>query len=186
MTMPMRRSASQEDIAALPENLVGEIVDGELFASPRPTPRHAVSTSALAGALVAPLQFGEGGPGGWWFLFEPELHLNEQVVVPDLAGWRRERLPTIPEEPYFSIAPDWLCEVLSPSTHRFDRTKKLPTYARAAVQNLWLIDPIAETLEVYRLDTGRWLLLATHGGDDVVTAEPFEGVRLDLKRVWAR
>jgi Uma2 family endonuclease len=132
------------------------------------------------------MQFGDGGPGGWWILDEPELHLAEHIVVPDLGGWRRERMPERPQEAFFTLAPDWVCEVLSPSTSRFDRTRKLPVYARASIPYVWLLDPLAETLEVYRLQSEHWVLLATHGGDDVVNAEPFEGATVDLKRIWGR
>ena len=135
--------------------------------------------------LVPPLQFGDGGPGGWWTLDEPELRLGEDVLVPDLAGWRRERLPALPREAAFTVRPDWICEVLSPSTTRNDRTKKLPAYAASGVPHLWLLDPLAQMLEVYELPGGHWSLLAAHGGEEVVRAVPFEMVALDLKRLWA-
>ena len=186
MTMPARRPATYDDIVALPEHQVGEIVDGELFVSPRPAGPHAVSNSALGATLVTRMQFGDGGPGGWWILDEPELHLAEHVVVPDMAGWKREQMPERPQDVFFTLAPDWVCEVLSPSTSRFDRTRKLPVYARAGIPHLWLLDPLAETLEIYRLQAEHWVLLATHGGDDVVNAEPFEAATVDLKRIWGR
>jgi len=186
MTQPVRRPASYEDILALPEHLVGEIVDGELSVSPRPAVPHAISTSALGAALVTRMQFGDGGPGGWWIVDEPELHLANHVVVPDIAGWRRERLPQPPRDTFITVTPDWICEALSPSTARFDRTRKLPLYARLGVPHLWLLDATLETLETYRLESGHWVLLATHAGDEVVRAEPFEGVELDLKRLWGR
>lgn len=168
----------------MPDHLVGEILDGELVVSPRPAPRHSVVSSALGSTLGPPFQFGDGGPGGWWILDEPELHLGENVLVPDLAGWRRERLGTIPDEAFFTLRPDWVCEVLSPSTSRTDRVRKLPIYARADVPHLWLIDPAAQTLEVFSLEAGRWVLLATHGADEVVRAPPFESVPLALSRLW--
>jgi len=186
MTLPARRPATYADIVALPEHLVGEIVDSELFVSPRPAIPHAMGASALGATLVTRMQFGEGGPGGWWIWDEPELHLAENVVVPDIGGWRRERMPEPPQGAFITLAPDWVCEVLSPSTSRFDRTRKLPVYARARIPHLWLLDPLAETLEVYRLQSEHWVLLATHGGDDVVSAEPFEAVTVDLKRIWGR
>jgi hypothetical protein len=132
MTLPARRPATYDDIVALPGHLVGELVAGELYVSPRPAVPHAVGASALGATLLTRMQFGDGGPGGWWILHEPELHLVEDVVVPDIAGWRRERLPAPPREGFLSLAPDWVCEVLSPSTSRFDRTKKLPLYAALA------------------------------------------------------
>jgi len=184
MTVPVRRPATYADLAALPDHLIGEILDGELVASPRPAPRHSVTSSALTSALGPPFQFGDGGPGGWWILYEPELHLGENVLVPDLAGWRRDRLATIPDEAFFTLRPDWVCEVLSPSTGRTDRVRKLPIYARSGVPHAWLIDPAAQTLEVFQLEAERWVLLGTHGGDDVVNAPPFESVPLKLSRLW--
>jgi len=170
----------------LPENVIGEIIGGDLVLSPRPTPRHGVASSALGSTLGPPFQFGDGGPGGWWIIDEPELHLGEDILVPDLAGWHRERLPAMPEQAYFTLAPDWICEILSPSTTRIDRTRKMPIYARAGIPHPWLLDPIAETLEVYSLAEGRWLLLATHGGDESVRVSPFEAVEVKLGRVWGR
>jgi Uma2 family endonuclease len=186
MTARAPRPATYADIVALPEHVVGEILEGELVVSPRPAPRHANTTSVLGGLLSPPFQFGDSGPGGWWILDEPELHLGENVVVPDLAGWRRDHLPALPDEAFFTLAPDWVCEVLSPGTSRTDRTKKLPIYARARVPHLWLIDPLAETLEAYELENERWSLLGTHGGDDVVRVAPFEAVVVELKRLWGR
>ncbi len=183
MTLPARRPATYADIVALPEHVVGEILDGELVVSPRPAPRHAETASTLGGILVPPFQFGDGGPG-WWILDEPELHLGEHVLVPDLAGWRRERMPTLPREDFFTLPPDWLCEVLSPETTRTDRTRKRPIYACAGIPRLWLADPLSQTLEVYGLESGRWVLLVTHGGDEKIRAVPFEAVAVDLNRLW--
>lgn len=184
MTSPVRPPATYDDLLALPENAGGEILDGELVVSPRPGPRHGAASSALGFALGPPFRFGDGGPGGWWILDEPELHLGENVLVPDLAGWRRDRMPTLPDEAFFALAPDWACEVLSPATSRIDRTTKVPLYARAGVAHVWLLDPIAETLEVLALEGGRWIVVATHGGRDVVRVAPFEAVALDLGRLW--
>jgi Uma2 family endonuclease len=184
VTLRASRPATYADILALPENVVGEILDGELVVSPRPAPRHSMASSALGATLGSPFQFGDGGPGGWWILDEPELHLGESVLVPDLAGWRRERLPVLPEEAFFTLPPDWVCEVLSPSTSRTDRTKKIPIYAHAKIAHMGLVDPIAQTLEVYRLESGHWVLMATHGGDETVRAVPFESVGFALGRLW--
>ena len=187
MTLAARRQATYDDLLALPEHLVGEIVAGELVASPRPTLAHSLGASALGATLLPPFQFGDGGgPGGWWILHEPELHLSEDVLVPDLSGWRRERMPSSPTEAFLTLPPDWVCEVLSPSTSRLDRTKKLPIYARAGVPSLWLLDPLAQTLEVFRLEGKHWVLLATHGADEVIRAEPFEAVEVKLARLWGR
>lgn len=186
MALPAKRPATYADIVALPEHVVGELLNGELFVSPRPAPRHSVAASAVGATLGPPFHFGDGGPGGWWLLDEPELHLGEDVLVPDVAGWRRERMPNIPDDAFFSLPPDWVCEVLSPSTSRIDRTRKLPIYARAGVPHAWLVDPAAETLEVYRLESGHWILASTHGADDLVTAIPFDAITIDLRRFWAR
>ena len=129
---------------------------------------------------------GDGGPGGWWILDEPELHLlkGEEVLVPDLAGWRVEHMPELPETSYFDRTPNWICEVLSPSTEADDRTEKMPVYAEAGVQHAWLVDPLVKTLEVFRLESGRWMLFAVFKGDSTVRAEPFDAVALDLGCLW--
>lgn len=187
-----------EDVLAAPEHLVAEIVGGELVLSPRPAPRHANASAGLRGSLDGfHGEDGEGGgegPGGWWILFEPEIHFGPPddliVVVPDLAGWRRERLPELPEDAYFTLAPDWVCEVVSPSNAGFDRIRKSSIYAREGVRHLWFVDPGSRTLEVYRLTpdeagVGRWLLVAGHVEDDEVRAEPFDALPLRLRRLWS-
>ncbi len=183
-----KREARYEDLLKLPEHLVGEILDGELHTHPRPAPRHARAYSVLGGRIGNAFDFGSEGPGGWWILDEPELHFGEDVVVPDLAGWRRERMPQLPETPWFELAPDWVCEILSPSTARVDRVLKMPLYARKGVQHLWLLDPDLRTLEVYQLDSSgdlpRWLLLESLGGDAPVRQPPFEAVEFSLGTLW--
>jgi hypothetical protein len=179
------RPATYDDLVAVPEHLVAEIVDGELWSSPRPALRHAVASSGLGHQLGPPFDGGRGGPGGWHILFEPELHLGEQTVVPDLAGWRRERMPVVPDTAFATLAPDWLCEVLSPSTAQLDREKKLRVYAEHGVRHAWLVDPLARTLEVLRLEGAYWTLIDTHTGEAVVRAEPFEAVELELGALWA-
>jgi Uma2 family endonuclease len=181
---PFDRPATYDDLVKLPDNMVAEIADGELHASPRPAARHAVAYARLGGALVPPFDEGRGGPGGWCILLEPELHLETSVLVPDLAGWRRVRMPAVPDVAYFDLPPDWVCEILSPSTTSFDRSKKVAVYARAEVRWAWLIDPLARTLEVLKLENGRWTILATHAGDEVVRAEPFEAIELELAALW--
>ena len=182
---PFDRPATYEDLEALPDIVVAEILDGELHASPRPAFRHVRASSSLGVRIGGPYDHGIGGPGGWWILDEPELHLGRDVVVPDLAGWRRSRLPDAPDTAFVSLPPDWVCEILSPSTAMIDRAKKLRIYAREQVAHAWLIDPIARTLEVMRLEHGRWTILGTHAGTEIVRAEPFADIDLDLASLWA-
>ena len=169
-----------------PSHLVAEIIDGELSLMSRPKPRHAKSAFVLSRRLG---RFGdpeEGDPGGWVILPEPELHLGPRpdILDPDLAGWRRERLPEEPEEAAITVAPDWVCEILSDSTEALDRGKKRRVYRREGVRHYWIVDPRIKTLEVYRLDNGRWNELDTYEGDVTVRAEPFEAMELDLARLW--
>jgi Uma2 family endonuclease len=186
MADPAARRATYEDVLAAPEHLVAEVIDGELSLQPRPAKPHAVATSALGEELGPPFKRGRGGPGGWVILDEPELHLGGDILVPDLAGWRKERMPKIvDDEPFFSIAPDWACEVLSRGTAVRDRTKKLPIYARERVSHVWLVDPILRTLEVLQLGAGAWTLLGTWANDARVRAEPFDAIELDLSILWA-
>ena len=186
MNEPAKRNATYEDLLALPENLVGEILFGQLHTHPRPAPKHAQAYSALGGNLGGAYDWGKGGPGGWRILDEPELHLGGDIIVPDIAGWRRERMPALPETAWFELAPDWACEILSPSTARTDRALKMSIYARERVPHLWLVDPDARTLEVYRLqDDGHWLLLATLKEDDPVKQPPFDAITFALGSLWA-
>jgi len=184
MNQPALRDATYEDLFDLPDHVIGEILHGQLITQPRPAPRHARASSIIGGEIVSPYDQGRGGPGGWWILDEPELHLDRHILVPDLAGWRRERLPQLPEEAYFSVAPDWVCEVLSPGTARTDRAVKMPIYAEQAVQWLWLVDPDNRILEVYRLLEGHWLLEHTWQNDDVVKAPPFDQISMTLSDLW--
>lgn len=175
-----------EQLIALPENLTGEIIDGELFAQPRPSGRTINAETGLGAALHLPFHKGKDGPGGWWILLEPELHFvrDTVVAVPDLAGWRRERMPALPEGHRFEITPDWLCEILSPSTLQKDRARKLPLYARYGVAHVWLVDPLARLLEAYRLSADGWVLMATLQEDDAVCVPPFEAISFPLDDLW--
>jgi Uma2 family endonuclease len=174
------RPATYADLEALPDHLVGEIVGGRLVDRPRPAPRHAQTSSDL-GILIGPAyRFGRGGPGGWWILDEPELHLGPDVLVPDLAGWRRVRMPELPETAYFELTPDWICEVISPRYESFDRDDKLGVYRREQVPHAWLVSPAARTLEVLRLTPEGYLIVAVHTAPRAVRAEPFDAVELDL------
>ena len=179
-----RKPATYADLEALPGNVVGELIGGELHVSPRPAAPHTVAASRLGGELSGPFDRGRGGPGGWILLHEPELHLGEDALVPDLAGWRRERMPRPPRTAAFTLAPDWVCEVRSASTAALDRAIKLPVYAREGVRHVWLVDPEARTLEVFLLEEGRYTLLVTHAGSALVRAEPFEAIELELAFLW--
>lgn len=175
-----------DQLMALPDNQVGEMIGGQLHTQPRPAGPHAVAEGAINFRISGPFRFGEGGPGGWWILTEPEIHLirDTEVVVPDLAGWKRERLPVIPRDHRFEVTPDWVCEILSPSTAQKDRTLKLPLYARYGVAHAWLVDPLARTLEAYALQDGQWLLLGAIREDDPVCFPPFTAVTFSLADLW--
>jgi Uma2 family endonuclease len=183
---PPKRPATYEDLLRVPADQLAEIIDGELFTSRRPSIRHVAAASAVGEELGPPFWRGRGGPGGWIILDQPELHIVDQVLVPDLAGWRRDRMPEIPDAAFLDLAPDWVCEVLSPSTVALDRTRKRHHYARAGVTHLWFVDPDPQTLEVYRLDDGSWRLLTSVAGDVLARAAPFEAVGFELAAVWAR
>jgi Uma2 family endonuclease len=186
MADPAKKRATYEDVLAAPEHMIAEIIDGELRLQPRPGKPHAAAASALGEELGPPFKRGRGGPGGWIILFEPELHLGADVLVPDLAGWRRERMPVLTtEEPYFTLPPDWICEVLSPRTEAVDRSKKLPIYAREQVGHVWLVQPLQRTLEVLRRQGAEWVIAGVFEGNAMVRAEPFDAIELELGVLWA-
>ena len=179
------KRATYQDVLDAPEHKVAEILDGDLFLSPMLAPREAVVHARLQRALGLPFDDGQGGPGGWWILSKPEIHFGEHVVVPDIAGWRRERLSVVPDEPFMTLAPDWVCEVLAPPTERIDRARKIRIYAEAGVGDAWLVKPTDRTLEVLHLRDGAWTIVGLWQDSAVVRAEPFEAVDLDLGRLWA-
>ncbi len=183
---PVKRRATYEDLLGVPKNMIAEIIDGNLVTQPRPASLHARAASRLGIELGNPFDRGKGGPGGWILLDEPELHLHGDVIVPDLAGWRRERMPELPDAAAFELAPDWVCEVLSPSTAATDRAEKMPIYARERVAHVWLVDPVAKTLEACRLEGGRWVLPGTWRDDAKVRVEPFDAHELELAGLWAK
>jgi len=186
--VPRKRKATYDDILKLPQNRVGEIIDGELYVSPRPSSKHALAASRLTGKLEPSFGGGGKGPGGWWIITEPEIHLgqkpNEEILVPDLAGWRKDKMPEFPDVAFFDVIPDWVCEILSASNMRLDRTKKVPLYASFGVKHLWLINPRDRTLEVFRLEKSQWVVLSNYAEGDKVKAEPFQDMELDLGNLW--
>lgn len=185
MVRSVKAPATYRDLLALPENVVGEIIGGELHVQPRPAMPHANAASILGMLIGPPFRLGRGGPGGWVILDEPELHLADEVLVPDLAGWRQVQGREISlQVAYQTMAPDWICEVLSPSTQAVDRVRKLPIYAAHGVGHVWLVDPLQKTLEVFRLESARWSMIGGYAGDAVVRAEPFDAIELPLAELW--
>ena len=184
MGNPAKKFATYDDLWGLPPHMQGQILNGELIAQPRPALKHALAASRLGGKLFNPFDSGDGGPGGWIILIEPELHLLGDVIVPDLAGWKKSRLPQLPDTAYSELAPDWVCEVLSPSTANLDRKDKMRWYAQVEVNHLWLIDPANQTLEAYQRQEQQWLLLQTLIKDDAVSVAPFDAITFDLAVLW--
>jgi len=186
VSTPAPRRATYADLLSVPDHLIGEIIDGELVTQPRPAAPHSRASSRLGIEIGGPFDRGKGGPGGWIILDEPELHLHGDALVPDLAGWRRERMPELPEVAAFELAPDWVCEVLSESTQRRDRIQKMSMYARERVAHLWLVDPKLQTLEVYELQGSAWLRRQVAEASEKLCAIPFDAVELDLALLWER
>jgi Uma2 family endonuclease len=188
MRTPEPHPSLYEQLEALPPGLTGEILNGQLHTQPRPAAPHVFTASSLGFELTGPFDRGHGGPGGWWIVQEPELHLlrDIEVDVPDLAGWRKERMPTWPTDHRFTVVPDWVCEILSPSTESKDRDIKMPIYARFGVPFAWLIDPRKHTLEAYALDSaGSWRAISRHAGGARVAVTPFEAAEIALADLWA-
>ena len=179
-----RRPATYQDVLDAPQNMVAELVRGVLHLHPRPASLHALAKTSLGAELGSPFHQGEGGPGGWWIILEPELHLGEDVLVPDLAGWRRERMPEFPDAPWFGLAPDWVCEALSPETRRLDLTAKRDIYGAAGIGHLWFVDPAARMLEAFDRREETWALVAALKDDDEVRVPPFEAVGFSLAALW--
>jgi Uma2 family endonuclease len=185
--MKSARKASYADLMAVPDRFVAEILEGELFTSPRPASPHALAASSLGSTIFNQFHGPPGSPeapGGWWILHEPELHLGDDVLVPDIAGWRRERMPELPEVVGFTLAPDWVCEVISPTTAKIDRGRKMKIYAREGIAHLWILDPLVRTVECYRLNGGMWVVDRTHTSDEPLRAAPFDAVEIDVARCW--
>jgi len=180
-----KRRATYQDVIDAPANLIAEIIGGELRLSTRPGGPATAVASAIGEELGPPFKRGRGGPGGWLILDEPELHLGDEIVVPDLAGWRRDRLPLVPDGAFFTVPPDWICEVLSRSTERTDRIEKMPLYASFGVAYAWLVHPRRRTVEAFRLTDGKWLSIAVHKETERARIEPFDALEIDLAMLWA-
>ena len=186
MSDPVRRRATYEDLLELPDDVVGEILNGTLHAQPRPAPRYASAASRLGATVTAEFDDGFDRHGGWRILDEPELHLGDDVVVPDIAGWRHPKLAELPDTAWIEIAPDWACEVLSPSTAGRDRVVKQAIYAREGVVRLWFVDPNVRTVEVFTLgDDRRWSLVRAVEGEAAVALSPFDSLEFPLARLWS-
>jgi Uma2 family endonuclease len=179
-----KRRATYQDVLDAPEHVVAEIINGDLRLSPRPAAPHSAVASAVGGELYGPFDCGRGGPGGWLFLDEPELHFGDDIVVPDIAGWRRERMSVVPDVAFFTLAPDWICEVLSVSTEKMDRIEKMPIYAAAGIGHAWLVSPKRRTLEVFRLVAGQWVTIGLYKDTDRARIEPFDAIEIELARFW--
>ncbi len=182
-----RRASLYEQLESLPEGLIGEIINGQLRAQPRPTWRHSLASSRLGADIEWPYGRGSGGPGGWWIIDEPEVHfvLDRAVTVPDIAGWRKERMPNPPEGHKIQVVPDWVCEIFSPSTKSTDREEKMPLYAQYGVQYAWLVDPETHTHEAYALADGNWRPLGLFRDDDEVSVAPFDATVIRLADLWS-
>ncbi len=178
------QKATYQDVLETPPHMVAEIVSGTLYTHPRPAPRHTIANSGLGILIGGPFHFGRGGPGGWWILDEPELHLGDDILVPDIAGWRRARMPEAPVTAYFTLTPDWVCEVLSPSTRKLDLGGKRLIYAREGVGFLWLVDPDAHSLEAFELHGTEWVLIDKLFDDASVSLPPFEAISFNLGDLW--
>ena len=186
MAKPANRPATYEDLFGIPDNLIGEIFDGELITQPRPAPKHARAASAIGAILFNNFDYKpRGDDGGWWILYEPECHLASDIVVPDIAGWRESTMHSLPETAWFGIRPDWVCEVISPATGKYDRGVKREIYAREGVGYYWIVDPIERFVEVFVLQRGSWVLSETGFDQQLVNLVPFEALPFDLSVLWA-
>jgi Uma2 family endonuclease len=185
---PIRKRATYQDVLDAPKDMIAQVLDGEMWLHPRPARAHIHTATGLGSFLFGAFQIGNGGPGGWTIMDEPELHLGGDVLVPDIAGWRDGRLLDLEDtdEPYIAIVPDWVCEVLSPGTARFDRLKKMPIYAREQVPYVWLVDPRERIVEVFRFASSGYQLVGSYDGDEPLRAEPFDSATIPVAYLWGK
>jgi Uma2 family endonuclease len=181
-----RMKLTYEDLCNVPDDMTGEIIDGELSLTPMPSKQQIHTGTKLANAVVAAYHFGTKGPGGWIILDEPDLAFGEDILVPELAGWKEDRFIVSWEHHWISVAPDWVCEIISPETAQRDRTQKMPIYERNGVSYVWLIDPAEKSLEIFRLESGKWGAPTLYTGNDKVRAEPFEQTEINLGDLWLK
>jgi Uma2 family endonuclease len=179
----MQENLPTEDLNA--EHIIEEWIDGTLLVSPRPTGKHAYAGSSIGGLLWGPFQRGIDGPGGWWILHEPQVLVRRNKLIPDLAGWRKERMPKLPVGYLFEVVPDWVCEIVSDSSRKMDRVTKPQLYLQAGVKHLWIVDPDIKTLEVFRASPDGWILISASKDDERLRAEPFAETNLELACLWA-
>jgi Uma2 family endonuclease len=182
----LKKVSLYDRLLALPAGLTGEIINGQLRTQPRPAWPHILAGSRLGADIESAYGRGRGGPGGWWIVDEPEIHfvLDSEVTVPDIAGWRRERMPAPPEGHKIQVVPDWVCEIFSPSSKSTDREEKMPLYAHHGVDFAWLVDPKTRTLEVYERIDAAWRPLGMFRDDDTVSAKPFDAITIHLTDLW--
>ena len=181
-----RRPATIEDLDRTPaDGRVYEILGGSLEAQPRPRPSHSRAQSRLNGQLSDPFDAGRGGPGGWWLLTEPEVRRSQHdIVVPDVAGWRRERLARLPTNRPIDTPPDWICEVVSPNDRGRDRVRKASLYLRAGIPHYWILDTDARSLEAFAARAGAWRRSGGRTDGDTPRIPPFESIELDISSLF--
>ncbi|HEX3763053.1 MAG TPA: Uma2 family endonuclease [Kofleriaceae bacterium] len=184
-TKPGPRTPTLADLDALPPGIVGEIIDGVLYTMTKPRMRHQRTTRLIGGTIGAPFDDERDGPDGWWIVTEPGIELpNTPEISPDVAGWRRTRMPEMPNDEPIRMVPDWVCEILSKSTRRHDLLVKMPYYARVGVAYAWIMDLEARVLTAQRLESGRWVTIGTYSDETEARLEPFDVVPLDVRAWW--
>jgi Uma2 family endonuclease len=184
-TKPSPRAPTLADLDALPPGIVGEIIEGVLYTMTKPRMRHQRTGLEIGSGLLGPFDHGFGGPGGWWIVTEPGIELpNTPEISPDVAGWRRERMPEMPVDEPIRLVPDWVCEILSPTTRRHDMLHKQPYYAKIGVPIMWLVDIEARVLTVHRLESSHWVTIGTYSDEIEARIAPFDAVPLNVTRWW--